>query len=303
MLNLLGWEVSMSEKKRFSFDQCFVSLGVQIQFGSLAERSITVSNKPGRIESLEIAVNNVVFEGRLGFREALSIKGKISYAEGQLFGRVAAPLCRLLSEWSSKGVDRAITPELSTLMSTSLAALKCAKPRIIKCREAEAPIVIFIDGACEPEGTSIGGIMFCPGKTPEAFGALLDDSTVRSWKTTEAQSQVIGQAELCPLVVSRFTWASVLSGRRVIYFIDNDSARLACIKSYSPVVASLNLIMQGLLWDSEHNASSWYGRVPTASNPADDPSRMDAELVKTNFGARIVEPIFPPGVRATTILR
>ena len=293
----------MSEKKRFDFNQCFVSLGVQICFGSLSDRSITVSNKPGRLESLETAVDNVKFEGKLGFREALSIKGKISYAEGQLFGRVAAPLCRFLSSWSSKGVDRSITPELSLLLSVSLDALKSAKPRVVKCREAEAPVVIFIDGACEPEGTSIGGIMFCPGRRPEAFGALLDDETVRSWKSSDEQTQVIGQAELCPLIVSRFTWASVLTGKRVIYFIDNDSARLACIKSYSPVLASLNLIMQGLMWDSEFNSSAWYGRVPTASNPADDPSRMDAECVRTTFGAKIVEPVFPPGVKASAILK
>ena len=144
--------------------------------------------------------------------------------------------------------------------------------------------------------------MFCPGVQPQAFGAILDEETVCSWKSTTDQTQVIGQAEICPMVVARYTWSKYLQGRRVIYFIDNDSARLACIKSYSPVVSSLNLIMQGLLWDSKFESSAWFGRVPTASNPADDPSRMDSTLVKELFGAKIVEPIFPPGVRASSIL-
>jgi hypothetical protein len=303
MLDLLGWEVSMSEKKRFSFEQRFVSLGVQISYGRLADRTITVSNKPGRMESLETAIGNVKAVGKLGFRDALSIKGKIAYAEGQLFGRVAAPLCRFLSSWSSKGVERKVSPELSFLLSSSLEALKQAKPRLVKCDDPVEPVVVFIDGACEPQGTSIGGIMFCPGFKPLAFGAILDTDTVDSWKTSVDQTQVIGQAELCPLIVARYTWAEYLRGRRVIYFIDNDSARLACVKSYSPVLSSLNLIMQGLAWDSIFESSAWYGRVPTASNPADDPSRMDSKLVKELFGARIVDPIFPPGVRASRILR
>ena len=292
----------MSEKKRFSFEQTFVSLGVQICFGTHGGKSITVSNKPGRIDSIKSSIDNVNVTGRLGFREALSLKGKVAYAEGQLFGRVAAPLCRLLSSWSSKGVDRSVTPELGLLLSSSYIALRDAKPKVVRCREPEAPVVVFIDGACEPEGTSIGGVMFYPGRIPEAFGAILDQTTVDSWKTSPDQTQVIGQAEICPLIVARFTWASILAGRRVIYFIDNDSARLACIKSYSPVLSSLNLIMQGLAWDSKFESSAWYGRVPTASNPADDPSRMDSKLVKDLFGARIVEPIFPPGVRATKVL-
>ena len=135
MLNLLGWDVSMSEKKRFSFQQSFVSLGVQIRFGTGADRTISVSNKPGRIESLERSTDNVQDDGRLGFREALSlsIKGEVAYAEGQLFGRVAAPLCRFLSPWSSKGVDRQSFPiccsSLGALEEQDQEWLGAAKPR------------------------------------------------------------------------------------------------------------------------------------------------------------------------------
>jgi len=163
MLVLLGWDVSMSATKRFLFEHCFVSLGVQISFGKTLSDAITVSNKPGRIESLKRAIDNVKAVGTLGFREALSIKGKVAYAEGQLFGRVAAPLCRFLSTWSSKGIDRQVTPELLMLLDSSLEALSSARPRVVSCHEASKPVIVFIDGACEPEGTSIGAILFAPG--------------------------------------------------------------------------------------------------------------------------------------------
>ena len=94
-----------------------------------------------------------------------------------------------------------------------------------------------------------------------------------------------------------------LAGRRAFYFVDNDSARLAMIKSYTPVLPSLDIVMQCLSWDSAHDSSSWYGRVPTASNIADGPSRMDARELVSDFGALIVSPSLPAGIKATDVLR
>ena len=69
MLILLGWEVSMSEKKRFAFEHCFVSLGAQISFGKLLAEATVVSNKPGRIDSPERAISNVKATGVLGLEK------------------------------------------------------------------------------------------------------------------------------------------------------------------------------------------------------------------------------------------
>ena len=125
---------------------------------------------------------------------------------------------------------------------------------------------------------------------------------VEAWASKVGQAQVIGQAELFPLFVARLTWGARLAGRRVFYFVDNDSARLAMVKSYSPVLSSLDIVMQCLSWDSQHDSSSWYARVPTSSNIADGPSRMDAKELVSDFGALIVSPSFPAGIRATDIL-
>ena len=88
------------------------------------------------------------------------------------------------------------------------------------------------------------------------------------------QKQVIGQAEIFPVLVARLTWKSRIAGRRVYYFIDNESARLALVKSYSPCLPSLKILMSCLAWDQEFQSSPWYARVPTYSNLADAPSRM-----------------------------
>ena len=134
------------------------------------------------------------------------------------------------------------------------------------------------------------------------FGAVLSGATVEQWRSRQDQVQVIGQAELFPLVVARLTWAERLCGRRVLFFIDNDSARQALIKSYSPVLASLRIVLDCLKWDMDNQSNAWYARVPTASNIADGPSRMSSWEVVRALSAQPAKPIFPKNTGAACIL-
>ena len=300
MLKLLGWDISMKESKRKPFAEKFETLGVAINFHKADEEMIEISNKAGRLESIECAVEAVVSRDKMGFKEALSIKGKVGYAEGQFYGRVAAPTCRLLSKWASAGDDKNLTDEMRIGLVTLMHTLLAAKPRLVKMIRDVLPIVIFTDGACEKDGTSIGGILFEQGCRPLAFGAMMCPSVVKAWATKMDQVQVIGQAEIFPVLVARHTWKNKLAGRRVLYFIDNDSARLALVKSYSPVLSSLKIICECASWDCIHDSVAWYARVPTGANIADGPSRMSKDEVVDRFGAEIVKPVLPSGDRWVT---
>jgi hypothetical protein len=302
-LKLLGWKVSMKEAKRLPFEKMFTSLGVQVEFLHRTLGLIRISNKPGRIESIKALAKEILKHGRLGFRGALSLRGKLTYAEGQLFFRASAPICRLLSIWAKVSTERKLSEELSEAIGSIGETLEMSGPRVIKENTGQRPVLVFTDGACEEESTSIGGVLFHDDDQVEAFGAEIHPDTLAQWKTKECQKQVIGQAEIYPMAVARVTWAEKLRGRKVIFFVDNDSARIASIKGYSPVLPSLRIIMENVKWDCIHDCASWYGRVPTSSNIADDPSRMDSLILKTVFGARIVEPILPMGGRSTGVLR
>ena len=172
--------------------------------------------------------------------------------------------------------------------------LEEARPRIISPRRFDPPVLVFLDGSCEDEGTMIGGVLFAPGERVQCFGARVPDKLVESWKTRLLQKQVIGQAELFPAVVARWTWAHHLKGKRVLYFIDNESARLALVKAYSPVVPSLKLIMACLGWDQTNLSSAWYARVPTHSNIADGPSRFAIPEELKAYNPLVVTPVIDP---------
>ena len=193
------------------------------------------------------------------------------------------------------GDERWLAGEIRVSVEMVMDTLWIAGPRIVKMVRNVMPIIVFTDGACEKEFTSIGGIIFEQGKRPEAFGAVMSDRIVKGWATKMDQEQVIGQAEIFPVLVARLTWINRLAGNRVVFFIDNESARLALIKSYSPVLPSLRIICECTAWDCKFQCVPWYARVPTVANVADGPSRMVKGEVVKDFGAKIVEPVFPQG--------
>jgi hypothetical protein len=50
--------------------------------------------------------------------------------------------------------------------------------------------------------------------------------------------QLIGQAELLPMIAARMLWSGRLQGRDVLHYVDNDAARFSVIKGCSPSRAS-----------------------------------------------------------------
>ena len=172
--------------------------------------------------------------------------------------------------------------------------LKIAKPRRVECSRAESPLVIFTDGACEDNLVTVGAVIFEGDRAPEYFGHLVPDRVWQHWKRKSDQSQVIGQAEIAPVLIAKLTWADRVRGRRVIFFIDNEAARIGLVRSFSPSLPSLRLIGQSIDLDLILCASSWYARVPAVANPADLPSRLAPSTYLDSLGAVSVSPCLPP---------
>ena len=85
-----------------------------------------------------------------------------------------------------------------------------------------------------------------------------------------------------------------MTGHKVIYIVDSDSARMASMESHSPAKPFLDIVMSCVEWDGRNNPTARYARVPTESNIADVASRMDRKLCKTIKGM-IVQPVLPNG--------
>ena len=91
---------------------------------------------------------------------------------------------------------------------------------------------------------------------------------------------MIGQTELLAVPLAKLVWGQHMGDKGLILFIDNESARHALIGGYSPQAASSTLVAASARLDSSLGVWQWAARVPSPSNLADGPSRLDFDEVK-----------------------
>ena len=154
---------------------------------------------------------------------------------------------------------------------------------------------MYTDGACEDFGNEVtcGGVLFLgDGSGPLYFGLKVPSSVTSGW-SLDSGEQVIAQAELAPVLLSRLTFRDLLAGRHIIAFIDNDSARFGLIKGYSPNLSCARLLSAIWLEEASSQSFSWYERIPSPSNLADGPSRLRFNAMEAFPGSRRVEPVCP----------
>ena len=122
-----------------------------------------------------------------------------------------------------------------------------AAPRIVRPVPSFGHAVVFTDAACEDDCRVVtgGAVLRIPGQPLKFFGYDVPRRLVDSWAAGVAGSakkvQVIGQAEIHPVLVAKRRWAEDLVGGWVVFFVDNNSARDSLIRSYSPVLESCRL--------------------------------------------------------------
>ena len=144
------------------------------------------------------------------------------------------------------------------------------------------PLLIFTDGAVEESSSKVthGALLVDPWKeTSYFFGDHVPGNFVEMWQRA-GKKQVTAQAEIFPVLIAKETWQSEISGRSVLWFLDNDSARLALIRCFSPVLDNFCLVQLNARLDSKLHARHWYSRVPSKSNPSDDASRLEFSAYK-----------------------
>ncbi len=138
-----------------------------------------------------------------------------------------------------------------------------------------------------------GAVLFTPRlKGPQYFGFRVCALTAAQWMS-DGSSHVVAQVELLPTLVARATWSSVLDNAWIIHFVDNDSVKAALVMGTTKSPASAAMV--GMVADQESVATTrtWYSRVPSPSNIADDPSRLvysDLELWEDACMSTIVVP-------------
>jgi hypothetical protein len=229
-----------------------------------------------------IVIDKVVQDKRCPQPLMASVRGKAQYASQQTFGRMAVGPLHVMSNHQRYTKSGVLSNMVVQALRRIQYILKESPPRSLSCTGEQRPLLLFTDGAAEGakrNRVTCGAVLIDTAKDwAQMFGGRVPPDLVRSWKKDGDKDgdkiQVIGQAELLPVALSRLQWKTVFRHRRVMIFIDNDSARQALIRGWSPSVSSDLIIQDMLRAEVTDQVWLWYGRVPTHSNPADDPSRL-----------------------------
>ena len=275
-MSLLGWQVSTGDKLK-KFSSTFNMLGATISFNELSKGFVNVSNKPERIEDIEKLAKDLEARGPKGVDVLPSLKGKLLYAAGHVFGkcaRIATPLIRHYKSFGSKSAD---FESLCRAIRLAIGTLKEAGPRRISLWSEQPPIVIFSDGAHESDLVTRGAVVVDQATGfKEVFGDRVPDDVVTGWRQS-GRRQLIFFAELFPVLVAKRTWADRLRNRRVLLFVDNQAAKSALIRGYSPLVDASKVLADIFELDVRLGCLTWVCWVPSKSNVADAASRLEFE--------------------------
>jgi hypothetical protein len=295
VLELLRWTLKAPGGMVPVFGWKFAALGVVFNFEKVMEEVIEVQDKPERIPRVVAIIETIVAAGRAAPGEAETLRGCLAYTRAQCFGRCGAVALHYLSRLAA-GPARPVDEEMAMQLRFWPKYLQDAKPRTLKLNDTRPPILVFVDGA-EEDVVSTGAVMIdpCDGLNGRQFFVYdVPTAKVEQWKTAGGKQRVIHQAELLPALLAVSTWAARMQGRRIILFVDNDGARGSLIKGSSTSLPSALIV--GQFWSEAAAAEMyiWVDRVPSASNPADGPSRHEVQWLRDN-GFEEVEAVVRTG--------
>ena len=162
-----------------------------------------------------------------------------------------------------------------TCIKFAVHTLASALPRSIHAWKDEWPVIVFTDGACEAEGALVThGAVLCDITSGSYlfFGDHVPKNYVEAWMES-GKKQVICQAELFPIWIAKVTWRSLLSGRQVLWFCDNEAARSAVVRSYSLclIVCRLCVSAHSKMWQhSRQTGMPEFRQSPILQMPLHD---------------------------------
>jgi hypothetical protein len=170
-----------------------------------------------------------------------------------------------------------VTEESRRALEILLERFTSGRPKELIASVPRKPHLLFTDGALEynelgnPEA-SIGGVLIDRDGKTSCFGCNVPEPLLQIWQAS-GRTHVIGLVELYAAVVGLHTWRNTFKNDRVILFTDSWPAYDAVVKGTAGVKEWRELLLVLEKTDESHPMHLWTARVPSASNPADPPSR------------------------------
>eukprot|EP00971_Amphidinium_carterae_P090591 1793406-Amphidinium_carterae.2 len=155
--------------------------------------------------------------------------------------------------------------------------------RLLKVTAGCKPAWLFTDAAVEADTNGkgriiMGGLIYeSTSVKPVVFlYTALRSSIGQTW-AADAPSQPICQAETCAVTAAMMLWSRRLEDRKVVDAVDIVGTQMALIRMVSNVPSIASMLKTNFGYNFRYKLHCWYSWTPSASNPADAPSRLDTK--------------------------
>ena len=283
LLDILGWKHARTGPKGLPFSQRFQVLGCTLDLSRVPRGDIVTENKLGRLDRIREQLTRIRQVGKISLHEAQILHGLLRYSCGFFSGRHLFQVCaEIVNFMSASATSR--RANVSDFCDYAADMLERSKPRTISSKGERRPVLVFTDGAWESDTSGLGAVLVdCATGEKHVLAGEVPKGLLDHWKQ-QVGEQLICQIELYAMVAVRWQFRELLAQRRVIWFVDNEAARFSAIKGISATTTMRVLVREFFSFEAESPSFPWIERVPSASNPADGPSRKAPEEVMALLG-------------------
>ena len=280
LFDLLGWQFAREGEKSKPFGYSFSALGIHVSLDNFTQGWVEFSNTESRITEVCAIIRTIVESGELSYKDAIRLRGRMQFADGQLFGRLGKLCLKSITEHSLNNSCKKVSSRCRSLLTMFCNMMESGKPRIISLASS-SNWFIFTDACFEPDHPSwrcgLGGILVnMHGHAVQYYSLCLSDEQISSLGGA-GKKTIIFEAEMIAVILALRTWSESIRNSMIVGFIENNSARDIAISATGRSSFSMALI-EVLLRSEECGAFyPWFARVPSPSNPADRPSRNETE--------------------------
>ena len=274
MLDILGWRFDREGPKSDDFSESVSALGVLFDLTESERGILRVCNTTKRINDTTLILDDVLSNGRLVKKDALSLRGKLAFCDAFIFGRVGK---LALQDITKHAYANPFVSQLSERLVESLRRLRgrlvSGSPRVLTCKMLET-FFLFTDASfCRSSGGGFGAFLAAPdGTVISWFGIHVEAERFARW-FEHGRQNLIGEFETLVVDIALRLWGRLIASSQLMVYIDNEGAKFALIRGYSDSPAISSICQLVALHLDEFYILPWYSRVPSVSNLADCPSR------------------------------
>ena len=295
LFQLLGIAYATEGKKAVDWDTRVKTLGVVLDLAPPKEpgfvnRFVTIGHTETRVQELRVLIEAILHRGAMSCKDAERLRGRLQWFETFSHGRVAQQSLRVISGMASVGRKR------ETLGSKEIRALHFLKDRVLAAAPTKVMAAnlqtwyIFTDGACEGDEEklgSVGAVLVCSEGRAISY---ISEEVPKQWMEhfLKGSQHPVFELELLPVVIALCVWEKFLRNCQSVFYLDNEAARGALISGATPSESGSWLVRTFTVHEMHGQLKVWFARVPTSSNVADKPSRLDVTELNAEGVDRVI---------------